>query len=95
MFACSACGAEQTAPNARAAICVRCESALWSCTHCTHFDPSARFQCREPISAPVRGKAKANDCDRFAPRMTARHAQEVEESPSTAKSAFDDLFDGL
>ena len=92
-FPCAACGEEQDPPTVRDAVCGRCGAALWSCTHCGHFDPSARFQCAEPIDAPIRSKAKANDCERYAPRLTARHDRE--EKPSDGKSAFDALFDGL
>lgn len=39
-----------------------------ACLNCRHYDRSARSECREEISEPVRDKEKANLCDSFQAR---------------------------
>jgi hypothetical protein len=74
------------------AACPGCGCALHACVQCRHFDPSARFECREELAGPVRSKSGANECTLFVPRA----AQEIDSGPvrsDEAKTAFDDLFD--
>ncbi len=91
---CAVCGSEQDVstlePGSR---CSKCNADLHTCTHCAHFDSSATFECRQPITARIASKAKANDCELFAPRATKETAGG--EMSSDPKAAFDALFKGL
>lgn len=99
VFRCSVCGEKQPPPaleesgaHAFAAACRKCKTDLHTCTHCLHFDTSAPKECRKPIAERIRGKAKANRCELFEPKMAAEFRQD-RDHPSDAKSAFDALFD--
>lgn len=76
----------------QATSCAKCETPLHSCRHCKHFDPDARFQCREKIEVRIADKWAANDCGKFKPVQsldaTGRRANTAED----ARSAFHDLF---
>lgn len=75
--------------------CPNCEAPLHACVNCQHFDPSARWQCRQPIEQPVTGKRKDNECELFAPKQVMEFESEAARSPEEARAAFDDLFAGL
>ncbi len=66
---------------------------LHACNQCRHFDGAARWQCRQPIPAPVPAKSKANDCTFFASAVTLDlTGSKAAETPDQARSAFDKLF---
>jgi hypothetical protein len=75
--------------------CPNCEADLHSCVNCQHFDPSARWQCRQEITQPVAKKRKANECELFAPKSVMEFESESTKSPEEARAAFDDLFGHL
>src|SRR5437867_12050930 len=50
---CAACGATLQSGIANDSTCSKCGAALHSCRQCTFFDPSARFECRQPIHARI------------------------------------------
>jgi hypothetical protein len=77
-----------------AARCDRCRNDLHTCTHCLHFDTSARFQCRQPVPEAITAKSRSNECTFFAARVSVEHEAERAE-PSDPRAAFDDLFKGL
>ena len=81
------------------------QQELRACVQCTHFDPSARFECSRPITARVSPKDAANECPLFEARTgwerettaatgpPASGANGQSGAPSTsARKAFDDLF---
>lgn len=74
------------------ATCPKCEADLHTCTHCSNFDPSAAFECREEIPVRIMKKAKRNECDLFNPKL-AKEFKEEQGSVRDAKAAFDNLFD--
>ena len=91
---CRNCAQVVEPPIGTIARCPKCNVALHSCVQCTHFDPGARFQCSQPLTAPVTPKDAANECTLFA----AVHRVERQTSsaaPKEARSAFDDLFKNL
>lgn len=91
LFRCARCGAEASpAELGPATVCRGCSADLHTCTNCGSFDPSARFECRQPIVVAVRSKAKANECPAFGPKLLAEQAREA--APRDARSAFDALF---
>lgn len=88
------CGFKQDVSElARGSKCSKCGADLHTCTHCIHFDPSAAFECRQPIAARVGNKAKDNDCQLFEARSTQETAGGA--TPSDPKAAFDALFKNL
>jgi hypothetical protein len=94
---CARCGTIVDGQILSLSKCSKCGHELRSCLQCVHFDPSARFECTQPIPARVSPKDAANSCVHFTPRTsweretTAAQTQNPQE-PSGARKAFDDLF---
>lgn len=87
--------------------CPKCNAALHCCKQCSHFEPSTRFQCLQPIKERIAYKDQANECELFAVRVTvARDASPqhlspgqqaaasvaAPKSPADARNAFENLF---
>jgi len=93
VFRCRACGERNDPEVAKGAKCRKCGAALRACVQCRHFDTLARFQCRQPVPAPVTAKSRENECGLYEPAtaldLTGRKAAET---PDAARSAFDKLF---
>lgn len=90
---CSQCGTVLQPSADFAAQCSKCGFELHSCKQCTHFDPSSRFECTQPITERVPRKDKGNSCTFYSMRMM------VEKETSTpgarvqdARKAFENLF---
>jgi len=65
---CFQCGHQETTDVVdTTARCPTCTAAVHCCRNCVHFDPGARFECREPIPAKVMSKIVANECVSFRP----------------------------
>jgi hypothetical protein len=94
VFRCARCG--EAAPVGTVAVtgsrCASCGADLRTCTNCSSFDPGSRFECRQPISARVSPKDRANACDLFDARTRQEFAQEKPKAGGDARSAFDALF---
>ena len=93
-FRCAVCGKPAAAPDVgeTTAACPACGADLHTCTNCRHFDTSAPFECRKPLTQRIAGKAKNNECELFEAKVT----QEVGSDsgrPADPKAAFDSLFD--
>jgi hypothetical protein len=92
---CAVCGARQDASDlAPGSKCSKCGTDLHTCTHCVHFDASAAFECRQPVTARVANKARENDCRLFEARSTQETSGD-RAAPSDPKAAFDALFKNL
>jgi hypothetical protein len=94
---CARCGTFVDAQILSRSTCPKCAQDLRSCAQCVHFDPSARFECTQPITARVSPKDVANDCSFFNARTswereTSSAMSHKPSEPSGAKKAFDDLF---
>ena len=96
---CHHCGRNVQSENGitKDANCPHCASPLHCCRTCTHFDSSARWQCRAEIEKSVGDKNKANDCGLYAARMVLdvtgrRTAKKVSGGSNDPKSAFENLF---
>ncbi len=90
---CAPCGNELSvavawAPDGR---CPRCGVDLHSCAQCLHFDTSATFECHQTIPVRISPKDTRNTCDKYEPRTTVER-QTKSSPPTSARSAFDDLF---
>ena len=76
--------------------CPYCQADLHSCVNCTHFDPSASFQCRQVIPVAVPKKRKRNECALFSPKEVMEfESDSPARTPDEARVAFDDLFSNL
>jgi hypothetical protein len=97
---CARCGTFVDEQILSRSKCPKCQVDMRSCVQCVHFDPSARFECTQPIPARIAPKDAANDCPHFSVRTSwerettaAQPAHRPDaESPAAAKKAFDDLF---
>ena len=79
---CTQCGVvlRMIDPNGN---CPQCGFELHSCKQCAHFEPSARFECRQPVTERVNRKDQRNLCALY----TIKTAVERETSTSTGVSA--------
>ncbi len=99
---CFQCGHQEPASVGveRETICPKCSAPSHSCRNCAHFDPGARFECRQPIQARIGSKTDANDCSSFKPetvldatgRRIATPGSEPGDKVSNGRAAFDALF---
>ena len=88
---CASCGAKAPTSINFASSCTKCNGDLHTCRQCTHFDPSARFECSKPITARIVNKNARNTCELFAPRTVVE--RETSSGPPTdARQAFAKLF---
>ena len=71
--------------------CAKCGAALHCCAQCESFDPGARYECMQPITARVTPKDAFTTCHLFAARATVER-ETGSAKQTTARSAFDDLF---
>jgi ribosomal protein S27E len=90
---CRGCGNELTvvaawAPEGR---CTRCGADLHACAQCVSFDTGAPLECLQAIPARVSPKVTQNTCTFFEPRTTVER-ETKSAAPTSARSAFDDLF---
>jgi len=93
VFRCKVCGERNEPDVAAASLCRKCRAPLHACNQCRFFDGAARWQCLQPIPAPVAAKSKANDCALFAPVVTLDlTGRKAAETPDQARAAFDRLF---
>jgi hypothetical protein len=79
----------------RSDSCPHCLADLRCCRGCRHFDPTRRFQCREPIESFVSNKEKNNFCGFFQMRDVVKKPGAISSHRNTKeerKKRFDDLF---
>ena len=86
--------------------CEKCSTDLHACIQCVNFDPSARFECSETVPGPHLAQGRRQQCALFtartsferetsstpAPAAATSTSNGSPESASSAKKAFDDLF---
>ncbi|KAA0254023.1 MAG: hypothetical protein EDX89_11910 [Acidobacteria bacterium] len=93
VFRCKRCGEKGPFEIAADSTCGKCGSALHACVQCRHFDTLARFQCRQPIPAPLAAKSSRNDCTFYEPTIQLDlKGRTAVDTPDAARSAFDKLF---
>ena len=88
---CAACGAVVSANVDHDSTCPKCNADLHTCRACIHFDPSARFECRKPITARIVNKGGRNTCELFSAR-TVVERETGSGAPTDARQAFANLF---
>ena len=90
---CAQCGTVLTGTMEAEGKCPKCALALHSCKMCTHFDPSSRFECRQPILARISPKDAANTCTFYEIRQSVeRETTSSASRPMDARQAFENLF---
>ena len=71
--------------------CLRCGFELRSCKMCSYFDPSARFECTQPIQERIARKTAHNTCPFYMIRSTIERETSTAK-PLDARAAFENLF---
>jgi hypothetical protein len=89
---CARCAGELSSADVSNARCSKCGAELHACTQCTFFDPGARLQCLQPISARIAVKDARNDCTLWKPRTTVERETKAAGTTRSGRQAFDDLF---
>ena len=101
---CFQCGHQEPAPETvpADAFCPKCRAAVHSCRNCVHFDPGARFECRQPVKKRIASKTNSNRCEMFRPetvldatgrRIATSPPPEPGKAPvSSGRAAFEALF---
>ena len=90
---CSDCGTLLSSLTNLPAQCPKCGSALHSCQQCTHFSPSHRFECTQPVPERIPDKRARNECTFFSLRATVeRETTTGSKRPDDARQALRDLF---
>jgi len=75
-----------------AETCDGCGTDLHSCVHCTHHDPAAYTECREPNAERVSDRERANRCEYFRPAEAGGPAGGPDAERDHARAALDALF---
>lgn len=88
---CAGCGKILPAGTDFTGRCPYCGFELHSCKQCAHFDPSARFECNQTITARIPRKDARNECNFYAPRVTLERQTESARSDDP-RAAFEALF---
>ena len=88
---CAPCGAVIEAEVGFESRCPRCGIELHTCSQCTFFDPSSRFECMQPVAARISPKTGKNACTLYAARTTVER-ETTTPRVDDARKAFDDLF---
>lgn len=74
------------------AKCENCGSDFHTCTNCSFFNTSARWECTKPIPARVTPKDTRNECTFFSPVVFVERTFEADATPQDARRAFEALF---
>jgi hypothetical protein len=90
---CARCGCELTAATAWSpdGTCTKCGADLHTCAQCIHFDTGATFECQQAVPVRISPKDAKNLCTLYEPRTTVERETKTT-APTSARSAFDDLF---
>jgi hypothetical protein len=90
---CALCGTLIQPLDEASGTCAQCGAALHSCKQCTHFDPSVRYECRQPIPERIARKDERNECTFFTLRVRVeRETTSGGSRPEDARRAFERLF---
>ncbi len=88
---CAPCGTTLGADIGFDSRCPRCGADLHACSQCGSFDPGARFECMQPVTARISPKNAKNTCPLYTPRTTVERETTTPRVDDPRK-AFDDLF---
>ena len=88
---CASCAVKAPPNITNESVCSKCKADLHTCRQCMYFDPSARFECRKPVTAKIVNKNARNTCQLFAAR-TVVERETSSGPPNDARQAFAKLF---
>jgi hypothetical protein len=90
---CARCGYELTTATAWSpdGTCTKCGADLHTCAQCVHFDTGATYECQQSVPIRISPKDVKNVCPLYEPRTTVERETKTT-APTSARSAFDDLF---
>jgi hypothetical protein len=91
---CSACGSRLSTedPIEYASQCPKCNSDLHCCRNCVNFNPTARFECAEPIPNRISPKHTRAQCEFFRIRETVEKITTSNSGAVDPRDAFENLF---
>jgi hypothetical protein len=92
---CARCGKTLTAILDGVVIdstCENCGADLHTCTNCSFFNTSSRYECTKPISTRISPKDSRNECSFFTAAVFVERTFEANATPQNARKAFDALF---
>ena len=90
---CAECGGVLPITADSLTQCPHCRAELHACRQCSHFDPSRRFECAQPIAERIADKRARNDCPTFALMVTVeRDTSGGGVRPDDARRSFGNLF---
>ncbi|HZQ25825.1 MAG TPA: hypothetical protein VFA89_23745 [Terriglobales bacterium] len=90
---CSQCGTVLQSLAEPVGQCPKCAFELHSCKQCTHFDPSSRFECNQPILERIPRKDVRNNCPAYSIRITMEKETSAGAARvNDARTAFENLF---
>jgi hypothetical protein len=91
---CAQCGTLLTLVSEPLGACPKCGFELHSCKQCSHFDPSSRFECTQPVPERIAKKDARNDCSFYSisVRVEKQTTTGSVSRPDDARRAFDNLF---
>lgn len=75
-----------------ASACENCGADLHTCTNCSFFNTSARWECTKAITARISPKDIRNVCTFYSPTVFVERTFESNAAPQDARKAFDALF---
>jgi len=92
---CALCGKTISLTNELTyeSTCESCNSDLHTCTNCSFFNTSVRWECNKPITDRIFPKDKRNVCAFYSPAVFVERTFESSEAqPQDPRKAFDALF---
>jgi hypothetical protein len=72
--------------------CENCGADLHTCTNCSFFNTSSRYECTKPIPTRISPKDSRNECSFFTAAVFVERTFEANVTPQDARKAFDALF---
>ena len=73
-------------------VCENCGADLHTCTNCSFFNTSSRWECTKTITARISPKDIRNVCSFYSPTVFVERTFEANSTPHDARKAFDALF---
>jgi len=95
---CDQCGADLSTlfEVNRDSLCPKCQAPMHTCRNCLHFDPSAHWECTQPVKERIQRKSDANTCLHF--KVKTIRVKDLGGGPAPpssaddARKALEDLF---
>ena len=92
---CARCGKTLTAILGAVvtdSTCENCGADLHTCTNCSFFNTSSRYECTKAIPTRISPKDSRNECSYFTGAVFVERTFEANATPQDARKAFDALF---